>query len=94
MTQIEEIFRSGGAYIMKHFVKPWGRDIVRFYRAEVVTPAANGVIVVKRPMDNTQLSLPYTSAAANLTAGQQCIVLVLGDLSNAVVFSDGAMSNI
>lgn len=94
MTKIEEIARQVGAYIMKHYVSPWGRDLVRYYRAEVVTPAANGVIVVKRPFDATQRVLPYTSAAAGLKAGDQCVVLVLGGESNAVVFSDGMMKNV
>ena len=94
MGKIEDIANSIGGYIMKHFVSPWGRDVVRYYRAKVITPANGSVIVVKRPFDNTTMALPYTTAAESLEEGQQCIVLVLGDASNAVVFSDGRMKNI
>lgn len=91
---MEVIARSIGRYVMKYFVCPWGRDLVRYYRAKVVTPADGSVMVVKRPFDDTELSLPYTAAASGLAAGAQCIVLVLGDESNAVVFSDGKMRGI
>lgn len=94
MTKIEEIANAVGGYIMKHFVSPWGRNLVRYYRAKVVTPANGSVIVVQKPYDSTQLALPYTTAAAELTAGSQCIVLIMGDESNDVVFCDGKMSNL
>ena len=94
MSDIEVIARSIGRYIMRLFVEPWGRDIVRYYRAKVVSPASGGKITVKRPFDSTEISLPCTSAAESLSSGSQCLVLVMGDMSNAIVFAGGKMKEI
>ncbi len=90
----EEIAKEIARYVMENYVSRWGKDLVRYYRAEVITPAANGKVTVKRPFDGINLTLPCTTAAENLAAGAQCIVLVLGNESNAIVFSDGMMQAI
>lgn len=94
MGTIEEFARSVAEYIMRRYVEVWGRDLVRYFRAQVVTPADGKTMQVRRPFDETVLTLPYSSAASELKAGDQCIVLVLGELSNAIVFSDGRMRSI
>lgn len=66
---------------------------LRFYRARVITAPSNGQIVVQQPFD-VQQTMPYVGSAASLTAGQECIVLVLGDAVNSIVIGDGTLSNL
>lgn len=66
---------------------------LRFYRARVITAPSNGKIVVQQPFDVEQ-TLPYVSSAASLTAGQECIVLVLGSTINSIVIGDGMLTNL
>lgn len=87
----ERLANAIGSYVMKHFVEPRLARSVGFYRAQVTGVASNGKITVQRPFDQTQVALPYTKAAESLTVGSQCIVLTLGNASNAIVFSDGMM---
>lgn len=88
---IQVIGDSIWTYIRDRYLKEYLANHVRFYRAEVITAPTNGVIEVQRPFDTT-ISLPYAWTAASLTAGDQCLVLVLGGDSNAIVVSDGALS--
>lgn len=67
---------------------------VKFFRAEVVSNPGSNTLVVKRPMDTTNLTLPCATGIANAVAGDQVTVFVLGSLSNAVVISDGTMSTL
>lgn len=90
----ERLANAIGSYVMKHFVEPRLARTVGFYRAQVVGAASNGKITVQRPFDQTPVALPYTKAAESLTVGSQCIVLMLGNASNAIVFSDGMMFDI
>ena len=92
--EFERLANAIGSYVMRHFVEPRLARTVGFYRAQVVGAANNGKITVQRPFDQTPVALPYTKAAANLTVGSQCIVLMLGNASNAIVFSDGMMFDI
>ena len=62
---------------------------VKYFRAEVVSNPGNNVLEVKRPLDSTVLELPCTNGMTGAQAGDQCIVFVFGNLSNAVVVSDG-----
>lgn len=70
------------------------KDLVRYYRAQVVAPASGGKIQIQRPFDPAVIALPYVSSAASLAAGAQCTVLVLGSASNAIILGDGALSNL
>ena len=70
------------------------RDLVRYYRAQVVSPASGGKIQIQRPLDPSVIALPYVSSAAGLAAGDQCTVLVLGSSSNAIILGDGTLSNL
>ena len=69
---------------------------VSFFRAQVRRDAGDpaegsNTMTVLRPLDNTPLTLPCSAGIANAAAGSQVTVFVLGDLSNAVVVSDGMM---
>lgn len=77
----------------KHFM-PKITTMLRFFRAEVVKSASNGKIQIKKPLDDTILSLPYVGSAAALSAGSQCTVLVLGSYSNSIIIGDGTLSNL
>ena len=90
--QMKALADQIGKYVMKEYVGPALNKTVRFFRAEVSAAASDGLITVQRPFDDTPLPLPYTASAASLQVGDQCLVLVLGDLSNAVVFGDGQLS--
>ena len=69
---------------------------VRTQRATVVTAPnpETGKIVVQIPFDDAQISLPYSSAVANVTAGSEVWILVPHDqtLSNGVVVQNGSWS--
>ena len=83
-------------YCMKNFVLPWMKEhgVVQSYRAQVVSvDSAAQTMTVQKPFDEA-VTLPYTNGAASLTAGDQCIVFVLGDSSNAVVVSDGKLRSL
>lgn len=69
-------------------------DKVSYFRAQVTAAASNNRITVKRPFDDTPLTLPYVSSAADLAVGAQCTVLVLGSLSNSIVIGDGMISGL
>lgn len=64
---------------------------VSYFRAEVVSNPGNNMLEVQRPVENGTLTLPCTTAMSGATAGQQVTVLVMGNLSNAVVVADGKM---
>lgn len=83
--------------LWERFFKYKVRDMLgatlRFYRAQVVSAAADGKIAVREPFEPVH-ELPYVGSAADLQAGQQCIVLVLGDAINSIVIGDGTLSNL
>ena len=84
----EDVLRMADAlwdYILKKHLKEYLSDSVCFYRATVTTGAANGVMGITRPYDS-EIFLPYSFGADKLTVGDQCVVLVFGDPSNATVF--------
>ena len=83
-----------GRYIYDKFVVPKMANKVSYYRAEVTAAASGGKITVQRPFDSASLSLPYVSSAASLAVGDQCIVIVLGSASNAIILGDGRLSNL
>ena len=65
---------------------------VSYFRAQVVSNPGDGTLVVSRPLENGTLTLPCTTAMSGATTGQQVTVLVMGNLSNAVVVADGKMN--
>lgn len=67
---------------------------VSYFRAQVVSNPGNGTLEIRRPFDQTTLNLPCTQAISDASEGDQVIVFVLGDLSNAVVVSDGKMTKL
>ena len=82
-----------GKYVRDKWVKPIIENHISFYKAEVVTPASGGRIVIQRPFDNATQSLPFASWAGNLQAGDACIVAVFGSTVNSYVIGGGAAAN-
>lgn len=77
-------------YMLKKHLKEYLSDSVCYYRATVTTAAANGVIGITRPFDS-EIFLPYSFDADSLNVGDECVVLVFGDSSNATVIGDGTL---
>lgn len=65
---------------------------VGYFRAQVVSNPGDGTLILNRPLESNNLTIPCTNAMAGAAAGQQVTVLVLGSLSNAVVVADGRMN--
>ena len=82
-----------GRYILEKWVRPAIANHISFYKAEVVTPASGGRIVIQRPFDSATQSLPFASWAGNLQAGDSCIVAVFGSNTNSYVIGGGAASD-
>lgn len=79
---------------LKQKVRDEMQNTVSYFRAQVVTAPANGVVVVQRPFDTATMSLPYVSSLENLAVGSQVTVMVMGSHSNAIVMGDGVFSNL
>ena len=92
-SQIREIADVLWEYILKKHLKSYLSDSVCYYRAEVTTAPANNMIGVTRPYDD-EVFVPYAGSASSLTVGAQCVVLVFGDPSNAIVLADGTLSTL
>lgn len=75
-------------------IKSLTQNNLSYFRAEVVSAAANGKITVRKPFDDTTMQLPYVSSAASLKAGAQCVVLQLGSASNCIVAGNGMLSGL
>jgi hypothetical protein len=65
---------------------------VGYFRAEVVSNPGDGALIVKRPFESENLTLPCTNAMAGASAGDQVIAFTLGSMSNAVVVADSRMN--
>ena len=81
-------------FAMQNYFLPFVREhgMVMSYRAKVVSIDHDaGTMVVQRPFD-TQITLPFSSSANGLQAGDQCIVFSLGNALNSVVISDGQLN--
>ena len=78
---------------LKPKIKNMMSSNIRYFRAEVVSNPGDGTLVVQRAMDPSTMTLPCMSSMAGAEAGQQVIVFVLGDLSNAIVVSNGSMTD-
>ena len=67
------------------------KDVLSFYRAEVVSNDGNNKLTIQRPFDNSY-QVSCTNLMANATVGQQVIVLKFGNgtaNSNHLVVADG-----
>ena len=67
---------------------------VKFFRAQVVSNPGDGTLEVRKPFETGTITLPCTTAISSAAVGSQVIVFVLGNLSNAVVVSDGKMTEL
>ena len=91
--QFETFAQKMCEYNAAKFTLPYMREhgAVQSYRAAVVSKnAAAGTMVIQRPFDQ-QITLPYAPSADILQAGDECLVLVFGESSNAIIVSDGAL---
>lgn len=75
-------------------VRETQKSMLRQYRAQVTTAAANGKIGVKRPFDSTETFLPYVSSMETAPVGAQVVVMVFGEGKNAAnhmifMYADG-----
>ena len=90
-----EIFaRKICEFAMTNYFLPFVQEhgMVMSYRAKVISVDSDThTMVIQRPFD-TQITLPYSSSAAGLQAGDQCIVFSLGNALNSVVISDGNLN--
>ena len=75
-------------YFLEKYLKPYLSDSLCYYMATVTTAPAGGVIGVQRPFDNA-ITLPYAWSASTLNVGDNCLVIVFGDMSNAFVIGTG-----
>ena len=82
-----------GKYILDKWVAPRIASHISFYKAEVVTAASGGKIVVQKPFDTATQALPFASWAGNLQAGDNCIVGVFGSAVNSFVLGGGSASD-
>lgn len=79
------------SYFQDKYLIPYLSDSVCYFQASVTTAPDGNVIGVQRPFDN-EMTLPYAWSAAQLEVGNQCTVLVFGDMNNAIVIGDGTLS--
>ena len=82
-------------FCMKNYVIPYlhNHGYIMSYRAKVVSKnTSNQTMQIQKPFDNT-ITLPYSDSASSLAAGNECVVLSLGDSSNSMVFSDGMLND-
>lgn len=89
--QIQILADAMWEYFHDKYLLPYLSDSMCYFMATVTTAPAGGVIGVARPFDNT-ITLPYAWSAETLQAGDTCMVLVFGDLTNAIVIGKGDLS--
>ena len=92
-SEMKSVADNIGKYVYLKHVEPKLANVVRFYIATVVEGASNGKITVERPMESSQIKLPYVPSAANLDQGDKCVVLTFGSMSNGIIVGDGTLSN-
>ena len=82
-------------YCMKNFVIPYLKEhgYIMSYRAKVISKdTSTQTMEIQKPFDNT-ITVPYSESASSLGAGNQCVVLSLGDSSNSIVIADGRLND-
>ena len=73
--------------LIKEIVKAETRSCMRVQKAFVVTTPNGSVCSVRLAGDTTIITIPYSSATANVAVGAAVWVAVLGDsLRNAIVW--------
>lgn len=88
--QIQILADAMWDYFHDKYLLPYLSDSVCYFMATVTTAPVSGVIGVARPFDEP-ITLPYAWSASTLQAGDTCLVLVLGDITNAIVIGDGSL---
>ena len=92
--EMKELTDNIGRYVMEKFLKPRMQSSVSYFIGKVTTAPNSGSVGVTRPFDATQYILPYVPSASGLSVGDNCVVFVLGSMSNAIVMGDGRLSNL
>ena len=92
--EMKELADNIGRYVVEKFVRPRLEGSVSYFMGVTTTTPSGGVVGVQRPFDSTVYSLPYVGSASSLSAGDKCIVLVFGSMSNAIVLGNGELSNL
>ena len=92
--EMKELADNIGRYVSEKFLKPKLSSSVSYFIGKVKTAPNGSVVVVERPFDSTNYTLPYVSSASSLQAGDNCMVFVFGSMSNAIVMGDGKVSNL
>lgn len=70
------------------------RGSVRCYRAQVSANPGSNRLTVKKPFDDTAVTLPCVYSLRSASAGTQVIVLELGGAENSVVIANTALTNL
>lgn len=79
-------------YFFKKYVRDYLSDSVCYFMATVTEAPTSGTIKVQRGFD-TEIVLPYAWSASTLQVGDTCLVLVFGDILNAIVIGIGDLSD-
>lgn len=82
-----------GDYIWKTHCEPNMENVLRYYRAKVVGAPAGGKITIQVPYENSPRAVKCSARAANLVVGDQCLVMIYGDASNAIVTGKADLSD-
>ena len=73
--------------VVRDVVATETRSCFKVYKATVVTPPSGSTCSVRLVGDDTVLSLPYSSAISDVSAGDAVLVaLVYGSMRNAIVW--------
>lgn len=90
---MRELAENMWRYYFREKVREESSMSLQFYRAQVVTNNGNGTLSIQKPFDAVQ-TLPCVTSASALEAGDQCVVLVLGNAINSIVIGDGQLKNL
>lgn len=98
MSQTEQEMFKGmvdniGDYIWKAHCQPNMENVLRYYRAKVTAAAAGGKITIQVPYEGSPRQVRCSARATNLAVGDQCLVMVYGDASNAIVTGKADLSD-
>lgn len=67
---------------------------VGFYRAVVTGRRTGNKLIIQKPFDDTEITLPCVGSASGFSSGEQVVVLTFGDESSAIVIGDGMLTNL
>lgn len=77
-------------YFLERHLRSYLSDSVCYFLATVTAAPSGGEIEVQRPFDNPVI-VRCAWSAETLQVGDSCVVLMLGDMSNAIAIGDGTL---